>query len=237
MASSHSSDGTADPGPLIGTGRAADVYDIGRGRVLRRNRNGASTAREAAVMTHLAQHGYPVPRVHDADGGDLVMDRINGSTMLDAFPHRPWKLRAWARMLADLHHRLLPIPVPDLDIPERFGPPSVLIHGDLHPDNVMLTDHGPVVIDWPNVSVGPPGADVASTWLIVACSEVEGSPLARAAQSGARSFFVRSFLRAAGRDEAQPWLGPAAEHRLNDRNLRPAEAQSIHALLAAETGS
>ena len=64
-----------DPGPLIGSGRAADVYDIGDGRVLRRNRTGAGTEREAAVMRHLWRHGYPVPEVHHADGADLVMDR------------------------------------------------------------------------------------------------------------------------------------------------------------------
>ena len=32
------------PGPLIGTGRAADVYDIGGGRVLRRYRPGGRAA-------------------------------------------------------------------------------------------------------------------------------------------------------------------------------------------------
>jgi hypothetical protein len=38
------------PGPLIGAGRAADVYDIGGGRVLRRYRVPFDVEPEAAVM-------------------------------------------------------------------------------------------------------------------------------------------------------------------------------------------
>ena len=47
------------PGRLIGTGRSADVYDAGNGRVLRRYRDGrpaAWVAREAEVMAR-----RPVP--------------------------------------------------------------------------------------------------------------------------------------------------------------------------------
>ena len=78
----------ADPGPLLGKGRSADVYDIGGGRVLRRYRPGGGrrrqvVEREALVMRHLAAHGFPVPAVFDADGADLVMERLDGRTMLD----------------------------------------------------------------------------------------------------------------------------------------------------------
>ncbi|MEL7209341.1 MAG: phosphotransferase, partial [Actinomycetota bacterium] len=133
-------DAEADPpGPLIGSGRAADVYDLGDGRVLRRNRSGGSTAREAAVMGHVRAHGYPVPRVHDADGPDLVMDRVEGPTMLEAFGRKPWRLWGWADLLADLHRQLGAVPVPDLDLPRREGPAEVLVPVDQHPDNVLLT--------------------------------------------------------------------------------------------------
>lgn len=67
--------GPPPPGPLIAHGRAADVFDLGDGRVLRRYRSvpvDRLVEREAAVMTHLAAHGYPVPRVHDAAGADLI---------------------------------------------------------------------------------------------------------------------------------------------------------------------
>ena len=88
--------GWADPGPLIGTGRAALVYDLGGDRVLRRYRvarRPGLTEREAAVMAHLRRHGYPVPEVFDADGADLVMERLHGTTMLGDLESHPWRMR------------------------------------------------------------------------------------------------------------------------------------------------
>jgi aminoglycoside phosphotransferase (APT) family kinase protein len=223
-----------DPGPLIGTGRAADVFDIGGGRVLRRNRSGAPTDHEATVMQHLWRHDYPVPEVYDADGADIIMDRVDGPTMLEAFAGRPWMIRSWARLLASLHGRLADVPLPDLALPERFGAPEVLIHADLHPDNVMLTPAGPVVIDWTNASAGVRNAEVASTWLIVATSELDAGGLVGAMQRGVRSHFLSVFLDHTDRDAARAMLAVVAEHRLTDRNLRSGEAASIHQLLDDE---
>ena len=228
---------TDRPGPLIGRGRAADVFDLGGGRVLRRNRDGSSTEREAAAMRYLHEQGYPVPAVHDSSGPDLVMERIVGATMLDAFARRPWRLRSWARLLASLHEQLAGVPVPEFDLPIRFGRPDTLIHADLHPDNVMLTSGGPVVIDWTNVSAGPRGAEVANTWLIVAASELDSTGVSRLVQSAARSFFLRTFLDHADRRLARSMLVEAAEHRLTDRNLRPGEADRIRRLVRDEVGA
>jgi hypothetical protein len=59
------------PGPwkLVGSGRHADVYDLGDGRVLRRYRDASAVAdREAGVMVHAWSHGVPVPEVFDVSG-------------------------------------------------------------------------------------------------------------------------------------------------------------------------
>lgn len=223
-----------DFGLLIGKGRAADVFDIGGGQVLRRNRDGSSTEREAAVMRYLHARNYPVPQVYESSGPDLVMERVDGPTMLDAFAHQPWKLRSSARVLASLHDQLARVPLPDLDLPRRFGSSEVLVHADLHPDNVMLTAEGPIVIDWPNVSVGSRGADVANTWLIVATSQIDANGFKGALLSAGRSLFLRTFLRHTDQALARSLLPVAATHRLEDRNLRPGEARSIHELLSAE---
>ena len=223
-----------EPGRLIGKGRAADVFDIGRGRVLRRNRDGSSTEREAVLMQHLHALDYPVPEVYESSGADLVMERLDGPTMLDAFPRRPWRLRAWARILASLHDRLEGVPLPEIDLPRRFGAAEVLVHGDLHPDNVLLTSGGPMVIDWPNVCIGARGADVASTWIIVATSQIDAGGLRGTLQSAGRSVFLRTFLRHANRHLARSLLADVAAHRLTDRNLRPAEVVNVHELLAVE---
>jgi hypothetical protein len=55
-------DAAGAPGPLIGSGRAADVYALDDGRVLRRYRTAHSCAVGADLMRYLREAGYPVPR-------------------------------------------------------------------------------------------------------------------------------------------------------------------------------
>jgi aminoglycoside phosphotransferase len=83
------------PGGLIASGRDADIFEFGPGRVLRRSRNGRSMATEARTMEFVRSHGYPVPEIFEVsdDGTDLVMERIDGPTMVDAGAARPWNLR------------------------------------------------------------------------------------------------------------------------------------------------
>ncbi len=185
-------------------------------------------------MRYLHGLGYPVPEIHESSGPDLIMERVTGPTMLDSFARQPWRLRSWAAILAALHDRLQSVPLPPIELPRRLGPAEVLVHGDLHPDNVMLATGGPVVIDWPNVSIGARGADVASTWIIVATSQIDAGGFRGVVQSTGRSLFLRSFLRHCDRDLARSLLPAAAEHRLRDRNLRPGEAAKVHELVRVE---
>lgn len=210
------------PGPLIGSGRSADVYDIGAGRVLRRYRMRADVETEATVMRYLDQAGFPVPKVYDADGPDLVMERLDGRDMLVDLERRPWRARQHARLLAEMHNRLHQIPAPP-GFPEPFGPGDTVLHLDLHPGNVMLTSRGPVVIDWSNRAVGPAGADVALAYLIMACSEVDDVPLAiRPIVSSLRAMVVRHFMLGV-RDDPVPYIAVAARYRMTDPNVRPSE--------------
>jgi Ser/Thr protein kinase RdoA (MazF antagonist) len=154
---------------LIASGRDADVFALDAGRVLRRYRDGGDVAVEAAVMVHLAGHGFPVPAVYRAAGADLVMARVPGTTMLTALRTAEIDTSAAARTLADLHRRLHRIPA------RVSGDPAVrVLHLDLHPDNVLLGDRGPVVIDWRNTTEGPPDLDTAMSALILAQVAVSG---------------------------------------------------------------
>lgn len=54
-------------GGLLGSGRSADVFAIDDQWVLRRGREGRDATAEAAVMCHLAERGYPVPRIRPAE--------------------------------------------------------------------------------------------------------------------------------------------------------------------------
>jgi len=219
------------PGPLIGAGRTADVYAIGARRVLRRYRNGESAEREAGVMAYLAEAGFPVPRVYDASGPDLVMERLGGRDMLADLSSRPWLARQHARTLAGLHDRLHAIAAP-ASLQTRFGPGDRLLHLGLHPGNVMLTAAGPVVVDWANVAAGAPAADVAMAWLIIATSEVDAPPpLLRPAISSIRAVLLRRF-RALVRDDPGPEMARVARARMADPKVRPAEVRRLRAIAA-----
>lgn len=219
------------PGPLIGTGRSADVYDLGRGRVLRRFRIPFDVSAEAEMMRHLAQAGYPVPEVFDADGRDLVMERLDGRDMLAELGQRPWRIPQHARTLADLHNRLHAVTAPP-GWPETLGPGTAVLHLDLHPGNVMLTSRGPVVIDWTNARAGAAGADVAMAYLIMATSDVDLIPAPlRPVVRLLRAALFRSFLGAV-RDDPMPHLARVARARLTDRNTRPAEAERLRKVIA-----
>jgi aminoglycoside phosphotransferase (APT) family kinase protein len=212
------------PGPLIGSGRSADVYAIGSDRVLRRYRRPLDVQAEATIMRYLNEAGFPVPKVYDADGSDLVMERLDGRDMLTDLARRPWLARRHARLLADMHNRLHQVAAPP-GFPEPLGPGGTVMHLDLHPGNVMLTSRGPVVIDWSNRAVGPAGADVAMAYLIMACSEVDDLPLAiRPIVGSVRGAVVRHFLRGVA-DDPVPHLAVAARLRMVDPNVRPSEVE------------
>ncbi len=212
------------PGELIGTGRSADIYAVGSDRALRRFRIRGDVQAEADLMIYLEHAGYPVPKVYDANGGDLVMERLDGRDMLADLGRRPWLVRRHARTLAGLHNQLHAIPAP-AGLRPGAGPGDKVLHLDLHPANVMLTSRGPVVIDWTNARAGPAGADVAMAYLIMASSEVDQVPaLVRPLLKSIRAALIGQFLSSV-RDDPKPHIAAVARERAKDRNVRPSEAQ------------
>jgi aminoglycoside phosphotransferase (APT) family kinase protein len=143
---------------------------------------------------------YDVLRFGDRLG--IVFDRIEGPTGLGIFKDRPWEIVNIANVMATLHAKMHAIEIPvESDLPtlhrklaqriqevpelndrqksgllERLAAlpdGSSILHGDFHPDNIMFTPGGPVIIDWIDASVGNPLADVARTKLLL----MNGSPL------------------------------------------------------------
>ena len=220
-----------EPGPLVGTGRAADVYDIGNGRVLRRYRTDHDSTIEAAGMRAAWAAGYPVPEVFDADGRDLVMEHVAGPTMLKELGDRPWRYGRIADQLAELHTRLAGLRIDAADLPVRFEPAECLVHLDLHPGNVMLTSRGPVVIGWSNAGMGPRGADVATTWMLLTIGEADDIPVVLRPFVGAiRRRLLSRFLAGVDRPGAEV-IRVVAEHRLSDWNLRRGELDELRRFL------
>ncbi|MFD9426761.1 MULTISPECIES: phosphotransferase [unclassified Streptomyces] len=154
-------------GQLLGSGRTADVYALDGSWVLRRYRDSTDTTPELAVMSYLCAFGFPVPRIGPrADGAratDLVLQRLTGPTMAEALLTGALEAAEGGALLAGLLRELHAIPARLSPDPEER-----ILHLDLHPENVMLTDRGPVVIDWSNTVEGPPGLDRAMSALILA---------------------------------------------------------------------
>jgi aminoglycoside phosphotransferase (APT) family kinase protein len=201
---------------LIASGRDADVWAVDGERVVRRYRDGRDMDREAAVMRHAAAHGYPVPRVYGTEPGAIVLERLYGPTMLAALLAGSMAASAAGTMLGDLLVRLGPVPAP-------AAADGSLLHLDLHPDNVVLTGAGPVVIDWSNATAGPSTLDVAMSALIVAEVAVGGLVDVPAAVT---KDLLEALLRVTGpADPTQ--LRAAVARRTANPTLSPAEKSNL----------
>jgi len=213
------------PGPLLASGRDADIYEYGEGLVLRRSREGRSILTEARIMEHVRAHGFPLPEVTEVsdDGTELVMERVTGPLMAQALTHRPWTFARQAAVLGDLHHRLHDIPAPEWlrAAPGKEG--DRLLHLDLHPLNVIVAPSGPVVIDWPAAARGLPAVDVALTWVLLSAGAIPAGPVRAAVLERFRALFVRLFLRSFDLDEIRPHVREVVEWKVRDPHMSAAE--------------
>jgi len=135
----------------------------------------------------------------------LIYERVNGVSLLNRLGRTPWKAAQYARTLASLHAKVHKIRAPAsletqkewakgeildtdklpsevkhkvLHLIERMPDGSQLCHGDFHPGNIILTHHGPVIIDWMTATRGTACGDVARTAIILEAAQVpEGTPM------------------------------------------------------------
>lgn len=226
------------PGPLLASGRDADIFAYGDRLVLRRSRVGRSMVTEARVMEYARDHGYPVPAVDhlNDDGTDLVMQRIDGPSMVEGIGRRPWTLAANGALLGDLHRRLHEIAAPHwlTQVPGDDG--SSLLHLDLHPLNVLLGPSGPVVIDWTNAARGDGSIDLALTWVLMSAGEIPASRVMAAVMGRARRRLISSFLDGFDREAVRAVLRAVVERKVTDPHMSEAEQSRMWSLVDREEG-
>jgi uncharacterized protein (TIGR02172 family) len=194
------------------------------------------------------QTGYRVPRVDEiVEIGErigLVYQRVDGVSMLQAIQRNPLRLPAFSRQLADLHldmHRrnaagLEPVQerlagkiqaVDALTADEkriiheklfRLPAENKLLHGDFHPDNILLTADGPVIIDWIDATLGHPLADVARTWVIGNFGIPPEEKFGVVAFRWMVDRYLARYLRRSPyeRKQLQAWILPVAAGRLSE---------------------
>jgi aminoglycoside phosphotransferase (APT) family kinase protein len=212
-------------GELVGAGRTADVFALDDGRVLRRYRDGDDTTGEVAVMAYLVEHGFPVPAVWPGPAaGELVMQRLSGTTMVDALINGAITAERAGETLAELLRRLHKIPA-------RLSadPGHRVLHLDFHPENVMLTPQGPMVIDWATAAEGPPGLDSAMAALILAQAALTMPAVTVVARA-----VLSSLLRHLGGIE-EVHLATARARRAANPTLSPQEVGKLDEAVALIT--
>lgn len=151
-------------GEPIAAGRDADVFAVDSSRVLRRVRRPDADCRaEAAQMQWVRNQGYPVPEIFEVAGPDIMMQRVSGPTLAASAISGATDCDAAGRLLGDLLRQLHLLPPP---AGNTLG--GRVRHLDLHPENVLLTAAGPMVIDWGNTDVGEPAMDTALSALVLA---------------------------------------------------------------------
>jgi len=202
----------------------------------------------ATVLAAAAGLAVPRPLARVEIGGRLgiVLERRDGPTMLAALSRRPWRIGREAARLGELSaevHAVSGAGLPSLrevtaarieaglggDARRRalaelaaLDDGDRLCHGDLHPDNVMLTKRGPALIDWEGATSGNPLADAARTAVLLTVAEIPvGTPL-RMLLVTARRRFAEAWRRAYAAahphrpEDLEAWIPVVAAARLSE---------------------
>ena len=182
-------------GPLIGRGYYAEVFSYGEDKVVKLFDDGRdvdSAEHEARLTTVARESGIPVPKIYDVvtvnDRVGIVMERIDGETMIQWGTSLPWRVYTgaslMARLHADMHSRQdVDIPQPQEEMLDRIrNAPGVdesvkrqvierlatlpdgdsFYHGDFHPGNIMMARGNPVIIDWESGTSAHQASDVGA---------------------------------------------------------------------------
>ena len=170
----------------------------------------------------------------------LVYERVDGLPMDQVLAKNPWKFPSFTRLLAQLHidmhtssitpdipsqkHRLeqrmqetdvLPNDLKNavLNTLRKMPDGERLCHGDFHPQNVLMTQQGPVIIDWTDATRGDPIADVARSSIIL-----QGAALTNPSAAWFHDAYLKHYFKLCSNDRHQydTWRTIAAAVRLSD---------------------
>ena len=226
-------------GPFIGRGYIAEVFEYGEGKVIKLlfDEDGAEAAEcEAHITTAAVEAGLPAPRIWEtlAVNGrpGIVMERVDGVTMLRWGTTFPWRIYTGAKMMARLHaevHSRRGGDIPDLR--DRLRPgieESEVVEEDLKAMALERSgiaagrrpymsrrlspgqpnhDQGGAgkIIDWEFGAKGVPEADIARTVVLVQSGIPLVSGVRRVVIEWARKIFLSFYLKEYFRVTGMKW--------------------------------
>lgn len=209
---------------------------------------------EYEISLQIFKAGVPVPQVFDLiehkNRLGIVYEKISGSTMLQMLGSKPWQVVKHSCNLAELHSKMHQMPlegfasfrdrwfknieqVPNLsesikrkliDQVNQLPDAAKLCHFDFHPDQVIYTTNGPVILDWMTACAGHPAADVARTQILLTIGKPPDASvwmkiLASLLGRVANHYYLKRYLELnpeMKRSLIQAWLAPIASVRLLD---------------------
>jgi uncharacterized protein (TIGR02172 family) len=192
----------------------------------------------------------------------IIFERLEGPSMLKSIASQPWKTFAFARQLAELHAQIHNCTVPPnlplqrkqiengiqvaSDFPTAMKEKSLaylaqlpdgnsFCHGDFHPDNIIMTSHGPIIIDWMTGTSGNPLADICRTFLLFETTGLPpGYPLHLRVMGNILRFLIENTyrkrylqIRPTARQQIDAWLLPIMVARLREVEEYPRENQLL----------
>jgi aminoglycoside phosphotransferase (APT) family kinase protein len=237
-------------------------------RLFRSARSAVALEHETAAMRAVRAVVPLVPEVYDiveVDGrAGIIMERVEGPDLITLLGSKPWRVFGAGSVLGATHAQINAIQAPATIEPlkERLrriaNRPAVpeqsrlrllqaidglpdgdrLCHGDFHPGNILMSERGPVVIDWPNVTAGDAVADFARTDLLLRVGEPPpGTPSLVKYMQGLgrriiRSSYRRAYLRERPTDSAieDRWRTVRAADRLIAEGIE-SEREKLSAIL------
>jgi len=210
--------------------------------------------REVTNMLNAKSLGVNIPEVfdviHRGDRTGIEMEYVEGPTISDILSKTPYKIKAYARKLAQVQVQINEISTSNfteqrafmrnaiIQTKTRLGEAAEIIikifedlpggqklcHNDLHQENIIFSENGPVILDWAEATIGNPVADIVHSMLVqehpVPAPILKKSKIYYGLHNKYRKYFARLYnqeyrrMTGVSSEEIARWVLPVAVTRL-----------------------
>ncbi|MCR8656667.1 phosphotransferase [Paenibacillus endoradicis] len=211
-------------GELIGIGNTAKVYQWGKNEVLKLFYDQSSAlieAKNAELINNLKLSAPKFSGLLECEGKiGIVYEKIDGPTMLWHIEPTEKSISNNARLMANLQsemHNVENNVLPNLkseiadkvnrsqeivnekkeiitDILNSLPDGNSICHYDFHPDNIIISPNGPIIIDWMNLLVGNQEADITRTSMMIQSHSLPPSAPSWLIDRKLRELFNKEYL-------------------------------------------